>query len=573
MSTAAHLTISLKKLQEVGSEDEDELYGADKNNQSVEEAKIAGEAGSDKKESLRRYLSSKLNKNVGSKNVTSNNKSNTSSNESNSKHERQRSNSIGTVTGDQKLSNIDEKVSMEAPEVKIAESSMSSKSLWVKEQVSGMLSRKHRATSNSSNSLPDQTGSNETLLDDESLLNDSFSNSSDSVDGLKSSEGSQSKTQWLKGHISTAISKSKNYYYSRGNASNEDRPRSPLLPAKIAPSGDDIPSESSHNNAKEKEIVGEEEILEPLLSSDDILAEDAAKVQECSSPPTSRRNSGTLSPIQTLHFTSDESHLPLKDTPKRVSPPVEQALATNSSTVKKLLKSPTLLSSRLTFSELLSSQKGAGSPTLENMEVHFDSRSPSPNTDDLDLTGPVQTVTSNRDSEIISPDEEKELNELTDEIFQKDLQHHLRPNTGSSARWSHLWTGAIFIYIYLLFPLPSWLSGLITGCLFTYLLGSWVVWMLSPYQAYELYKSDLKQFLHAVSKEPEVVASATLPKPETLQKPRELKVITIRYKEFFRHLFLNIYLFYFFTFLVANILYDLKIYISILVFLCNTTAK
>lgn len=312
-------------------------------------------------------------------------------------------------------------------------------------------------------------------------LKSSSINNSDLKDG-------GSKRLWFKDQLSSYISKSKHYYHNRGSLSAST-------------------SEFSIN-----EISNTSDEIESSLS-DKVSTQPLIKETLCD-----KSVSTSLS--------SDESHLPLMQetppipvNPNKISP---EPLKKDSNSSKK--SSNKRFPTKLSLSELLQSQKSTSASSTADDASGADEES-------LKVQAPCsQTKTSpgRNEDELAS---QHELEVLTDVIIKEDLKDHFKPTQDFPITFYHLWLSSLVMFYYFLFDLPAYMSGMITGGLIVFLLGSSLIWFFAPSgNVYNQYRDDLKKFLldkNIEKNQNEVFKN--IPAPETLQKPRRLKVCIFLY--------------------------------------------
>lgn len=368
-------------------------------------------------------------------------------------------------------------------------------------------------------------------------INDSIT---DNIDVGK--QNHHSKSQWIKGQLSSYLSKSKNYYHNRGS-----------VPA----SGKSVPLSTSENSLheihtdklnsdKEMKTFNTNTTDEP--SADNL--QDKNKPSNCidingsHDDSTREQSKSSLPSLHTL--TSDESHLPLipnhfqpqlkentldtssasnKNNNSNLSSKVVNNKDTKKNNARIKQKTEKFLKTNLSLSELLQSQRSTTSPTQE--------------LDDAKKTATEQLVVTTLSSSLptsltapleisdkLSAANEEEINVLTEEIVNGDLKHHFKPSQYFPITFYQLWLSSIAMFSYLFYTLPPYISGFITGGLTIYLLCCVLIWFFAPSgDAYNIYRDDLKKFLleNNTEKEQSEIFK-NIPKAEQLQKPRRLKV-------------------------------------------------
>lgn len=374
------------------------------------------------------------------------------------------------------------------------------KKSWLKEQVSDSIKRistRITPTPSLDSSMNDSFDDSIPVRGISKTVSESDIKSTfDALDGKENI----TKRQWFKGSLNSYISKSKNYYYNRGStplASSETSLNCSL-------------DTSTENNETIKSASSSESLNNLFLSS---------------SPKSSvEHNIGRTSPSRLqIHdstfklssLSAEASHLPLfkKEKPSLTTKNTYSKQTQPSSQITSRQDQPkgnnnsNLITSKLTFSELLHSNSTPSSPTKSAETV------------DMCKVAEPATTPLNEDFTDI------EIDILTDNIVKEDLKYHLRPNSGSSVTFFRLWVSSLFMYSYFTHSFPVFLSGAVAGAIVTYLVGCLTVWLLCPSaESYDQYRSDLKRFLindAKTSSQPHVIKD--LPKPEVLRKPRDLK--------------------------------------------------
>lgn len=323
-------------------------------------------------------------------------------------------------------------------------------------------------------------------------LQSSSINESDVKDG-------GSKKMWFKGQLSSYLSKSKNYYNNRGSLS--------------APTSETGINDTDINNQKESVSRNSDEIKT-------ILHDKTAPI-----------------PIKSIVLTSlssEESHLslmqttqtPPMNTNKSPSEPPKKGGTTKKTASKMLSKFNTekSMKTNLSLSELLHSQSNR---SLSSSADELSTEPPKTSSPFLkpSVQQPTSTTTTLECEDKLPSQQELEV--LTDVIVKEDLKHHFKPSQDFPVTFYHLWLSSLAMFYYLLFDLPPFLSGLVTGGLIVFLFGCSFIWFFAPSgDVYNQYREDLKKFLldNSSEKLPHEVFKS-IPKPELLQKPRRLKVM------------------------------------------------
>jgi len=379
------------------------------------------------------------------------------------------------------------------------------KSHWLKEQVSGSFKRLSQRIS-PANSL-------------DNSLSESFDEAKRRPDEEKEpkinktmSDTDLSKRTWLKGQLTNYISKSKNYYYrNQTNQSDLSDSENDTITIKndihsIKTDDDDF--EISNNMATSSPISIEVPTSSQVASPE--IPTPSVKATHKNSAPTINISSSFASDDNYLPFISP-SHME-ETTFKPISSPgpVRKSMQQTKTLLKNTKKDLSKLSknrdafktSKLTFSELLTSQKSLTSPVL----------SPS-------------SPPESQFEKMNKLNQDDSIEELANVIIQEDLKNHRRSRSSTQITFLQLWFLAMFLYAYMSSFLPSYFAGFVTGCLFTFFVFCFIIWLSSPSaDLLDQYKTDLKSFLvDNAKKEGTPLEIKGLPKAEVLQKPRDLK--------------------------------------------------
>ena len=220
---------------------------------------------------------------------------------------------------------------------------------------------------------------------------------------------------------------------------------------------------------------------------------------EIKKPSTKSKIKGFLTPKP---LTTDLTHIPLSPSSRDEKVKTGGHVATQTQS-----KSKFKFSGKLSFSELLQSQEH-GSVANGNDSQTNGSLSSSPVLDRL--------------QEPISEDEEEDC---SIDIIKKDNSSSANKMHGSTTFY-RLWCLAVFFYALYIIPLHPFISGIILGAVSMYLIGCLVIWLFCPSgKSFEQYREELKKYLKEEENLSLAKKSIRSVDPESLRKPKDLKVI------------------------------------------------
>ncbi|XP_066914658.1 testis-expressed protein 2-like [Clytia hemisphaerica] len=360
---------------------------------------------------------------------------------------------------------------------------------WIKDKVTGSLMNRLATNKNVYASM-DTVHPDASTNDDAPKLSKAQSEmtlkSSLSTGNISQTDGGGSKRQWLKGQITSYLSKSK----TTENLSS-------------APSDHPTQVNGSHGD--------------PVIT-----------------PPGSSMNT----------VTTDETHLPIlkpkpSSTPPKASPEKHGVLTTSSGSPKNDQSPPppttidkkhhhhlhitkpesiSRIMNNVSLSDLIHSQRSPTSPGELKSPTLL---SPTHKDQGDTISANDTSITDDNQATI-----DQEMDILVEEIVREDLKHHIKkPNESFPITFTQLWYMSLLMFGYLQHNLPSYFEGCVTGCLLTYLIGCGIIWAISSSADSTLeYKKDLKSLLKREKEQQTFEVFKGLPKPDALQKPRTLKV-------------------------------------------------
>jgi len=396
---------------------------------------------------------------------------------------------------------------------------LSSSTGWIKDKVTGSLTKLATTSKNTSSSIdsvntsysegPLETSEelpkiskaqSELNLKTATTSTNGSADVSTVVDGAASGGGGGgggSKRQWLKGHLTSYLSKSKmsasvsadNIHASTSNGIHPQELNSMNVP-------------NDHKEPDEKPI-------KTVPSSFNVITFDESHLPllDPKLPPKAAQNNGNNDSVDTTSSNNQNArhNLHQKDGGGRIK-------------------------TNLSLSELLQSPRSP--PKQQKAEVEKQNI-------------PVVAATPEMTGDVVVDNAaaEQELDVVVDNIVREDLKHHFKPTDSYNVTFSHLWYMSLpmFCYLqYIQYILPSYLEGVVTGALVMYVVGCALVWLFSSSAESTLqYRKDLKSFLKQEKNSDKFEIFKGLPKPESLQKPRTLKVSL-----FFKAIFFCRFLFF-----------------------------
>ena len=191
------------------------------------------------------------------------------------------------------------------------------------------------------------------------------------------------------------------------------------------------------------------------------------------------------------------THLPLASSNEKE----ERERNSLSAQTKKKFKFAT----KLSFSELLHSQEHGTQPSPEDDSQNSNAASP----------------VFSKIEEPLSEDED----DLKKIVMPEDgSPYHSMKQKESSVTFVKIWSLAVLFYALYIIPISAFFSGLILGALVMYLVGCLVIWLFCPSgKSIEQYKEELKHYLKEQDSSA-IKKSIRSVDPNTLKKPRDLKV-------------------------------------------------